>query len=426
MRVSEIMRTTIFSVSEDTPLKEVGRLIFSLGKAGIPIIKGKKLVGIVTEKDILSKMYPSMGDLVTDYAHARNFEKMEDSLKELLNTKVKDIMNKNPITITSDTLIMQAQSIMLIHDIGRLPVVDKDNNLVGIVSQGDIFRQVIKSEIPKIEKERYSSFIGSHYDSMVNWKKRFDFEFPTLFVLFKNYNVASILDIGVWTGEYTIGLLKQGINHGIKKIVGLDHDEIMIKISEMKRKKLSPDMQKRINFVSSDLLNLKINLEEKFDAAIIMGNSLPYIPVKPEVLFKSISSVLREKEGILVLQLLNFEKILKQKNRLLSFKIEKATEGSLKEHIFIEFFDKKDSDSLLHHVIIFDSDGKNWIYKGITTVTIKYLDKKIVETCLKNAKFKKINFYGSQGEYQGEYGPLSFSKPFNVNESDWLNVVARR
>lgn len=425
MKISEIMRTTIFSVSEDTPLKEVGRLIFSLGKSGIPVVRGQKLVGIVTEKDILSKMYPSMGDLVDDYAHARNFETMEDSLKELLNTKVKEIMNKNPITITSDTLIMQAQSIMLIHDIGRLPVVDKENNLIGIVSQGDIFRSLIKSEMPKIEKERYSSFIGSHYDSMVNWKKRFDFEFPTLFVLFKNHNVSSILDVGVWTGEYTIGLLKQGIKHGIKKITGLDHDEIMIKIAEMKRKKLSPDTQNRINFLSSDLLSLK-DLKDKFDASLIMGNALPYISVEPSLLFKNIASVLREKDGILVLQLLNFEKILKQKNRLLSFKIEKAAEKPLKEHMFIEFFDRKDSDLLLHHVVVFDSDGENWIYKGTTTVPIKYLDKKIIEKCLEAAKFKKINFYGSKGEYQGEYGPLSFSNPFDHDESDWLNVVARR
>lgn len=423
MKVSEVMQKTVLSVTEDAPLKEVGRLIFSMGIAGVPVVKGKKLVGIVTEEDILSKMYPSVQELVEDYVHARNFERMEENLESFLNVPVKNAMNTHVTSIDPDTPIMEAQSILLTHKFSRLPIVNKNNELIGIISQGDIFRQILKKEIPQLEKERYAGFVGKYYDQLVNWKKRFGFEFPSLFKLFKRHEVKSVLDIGVWTGEYTIGLAKKGV----RRIVGLDHNKAMIDICDQKKERLSSALKDVVSFFYTDYLDFAKRIpDESLDAAICMGNALPYIPVSADKLFSGVSKVLKKKNAVIIIQLLNFEKILMSKNRLLSFIIHKSDQKEVREHLLIEFFDKTSKGEILHHLIIFDNDGANWIYKGITTIPIRHITKKDIAAVLNKIGFPNISFSGNAGEYQGEYGKLSFIKPFDPLESDWLNIIASR
>ncbi len=154
MIVKDIMQTSVIRVSETTPIREVAKLIFSKGISGAPVIKGKKLVGMVTEEDIFSHMYPTIQEIIEDYPHAHDFTGMEHNIVKLLDVPVSKIMVKQVHTVTADTPIMKAQGIMLTHNFSRLPVVDKKGNLIGIVSQGDIFRELIKHEIPKINSSK--------------------------------------------------------------------------------------------------------------------------------------------------------------------------------------------------------------------------------------------------------------------------------
>ncbi|OGH24259.1 MAG: hypothetical protein A3B47_04025 [Candidatus Levybacteria bacterium RIFCSPLOWO2_01_FULL_39_24] len=419
MKVSAIMHRSVITVTEDVSLKEVGRLIFTLGIAGIPVVRGKKLIGIVTEEDILSKMHPTMQDLIDDYVHAKDFDTMAKNIHSVLDVSAGEAMNPRVISITPDTLLMEAHSIMQMNEFSRLPVVNAKNELIGIISQGDVFRAILKDEIPQLEKERYAGFISQYYDQMVNWDKRFDEEFPALFKIFEKENVKKILDVGVWTGEYTVGLVKRS-NYFV---LGLDNNPVMIKTSNEKKAKLPGSARRRLNFSLTDYADLDSLAKDKFDAAICMGNSLPYIPVNPNELFKNLSKVISDK-GLIIIQLLNFEKILKSKNRLLNFAIHKVDGG--REQLSIEFFDNKDKSSLFHNTIIFDYDGINWIYKGITTIGVEYIKKEDLESAFRKAGFKKISCFGNNGEYQGDYGELSFELPFNPLKSDWLNVIAKK
>lgn len=421
MKVFSIMHRSVITVTGDTPLKEVGRLIFSLGIAGIPVVRGKKLVGIITEEDILSRMHPTMQELVEDYTHAKDFESMAKNMRALLDTYVIEVMNPRVISVTSDTPLMKAHSIMQLNNFSRLPIVNSKNELIGIISQGDIFRSIIKDEIPKIEQERYAGFISRYYDQMVNWDNRFNEEFPALFKLFEKEKVKNILDLGVWTGEYTIGLAKKS-NYNI---LGLDNNQVMIKMSNEKKAKLPKEIRNRLNFVLTDFTDIHSLTKDKFDAVICMGNSLPYMPLSPTALFKETSKILSS-SAIAVVQLLNFEKILVSKNRLLSFGVQKASSKDGREQMSIEFFDRKDNNHLFHNTIIFDNDGTNWIYKGIITIEVYNIKKDDMGQALKKAGFKKVSFFGNEGEYQGEYGKLSFEKEFKPLESDWLTVVAKR
>ena len=157
-----------------------------------------------------------------------------------------------------------------------------------------------------------------------------------------------------------------------------------------------------------------------------MGGSLPYIPAPLNTFFGGLGKVLRDKNPLLVMQILNFEKIIKTKARLLSFKIQPDKDDPKGEHLFMEFFETNKDKCIFHHVVIFDFDGKNWIFKGITTIELCHFTKEEIMKSLKNSGFNKISTSGSIGEYQGEFGELSFDKPFDPAQSDWLNIVARR
>ncbi len=419
MKVANIMQKCMTTVTEDTPLKEVVRYIFTLGISAVPVVRGKRLVGIVAQTDILKKLYPSIAELTEDYVHLRNFELMEKNLKNILDVPVGKFMNAKVTSIRSDALIMNAQSRMLINDFSHLPVVDKQKKLIGIVSQGDIFRRLIRDEIPKLDKEKYADFIAHYYDCMVDWKTRFAYEFPTVVGLFSERNVNSVVDFGSWTGEYALGLAKRG---GYT-IVGLDHNQIMIKLSEQKRSKLPINLRKKIKFLLTDFESLPKELDQQFEAVICMGNSLPYFPVKPEKVFKLANNILKEK-GFLMIQVLNFDKILKA-GRLLNFEILKSSPEGERESLFVEFFEKKTSTSLMHHLVLFDHDSKNWVFRGITSVEIQYFTKNDIEKALNKSGFKNIRFSGVKGKKQGDFGELLLDKQeFNVRNSDWLIAVA--
>lgn len=406
MTVKDIMQTSVLRVSEDTSIKEVARIIFSTGISGAPVVNGKKLVGIITEEDILSQV---------------SSKQKTNTLDAVLDLSVGEIMNKQVTTISPDLPILEAEAIMLEKKFSRLPVVDSKGDLIGIVSQGDIFRQVIKDKMPQMEQERYAGFISKYYDVMIDWDQRLEYEFPSLQRIFNREKVEKVLDLGVWTGLYSIGLASEGVD-----ITGLDHNIGMVAEANRKRAELPKKVQEKVKFIHSDFSNIKTDVSGNFDAVISMGNSLLYLPGDIPKILKDASSVLKPKTGIVVMQILNVPKVLEKKQRLLNFRIQKSDEASEKEHMFVEFFDDMGKGMVNHNLMVFDSDGMNWIYKGTTTVPIKNVSQDDVEKALKAAGFTDISFAGYNGDYQGDYGPMSFIKPFDQKYSDWMTVFARK
>lgn len=94
----------------------------------LPVVNGKKLVGLLTEGQI-SRKGPSKATSLSIY-----------ELNYLLSkTSVDAIMIKDAITIHEDRFLEDAALLMLKHDIGCLPVVNDANEVVGILTQNDVF-----------------------------------------------------------------------------------------------------------------------------------------------------------------------------------------------------------------------------------------------------------------------------------------------
>lgn len=140
MIVSDIMSRDVMTITPDTSYRDVWKIIFDTRCHTIPVVSNqKKLVGIITRKDLLARMYPNYQDVLEFLETSQDFEEMEDRIKELAPIKVKDIMCKTVIFSRETTLVMRALSRMIVRHVDQLPILNDDDEVVGVVTKGDIF-----------------------------------------------------------------------------------------------------------------------------------------------------------------------------------------------------------------------------------------------------------------------------------------------
>ncbi|MGE5041925.1 MAG: HPP family protein [Candidatus Levyibacteriota bacterium] len=149
MKVKDVLHTEVDYVYPNATVLEAARLIFGRHHLGLPVVDplNKRLIGFVTDQDILYQLFPTSRELFEDYVHERKFEQMENKIKYILEKKVGEIMNTHIYSVTMDEPLLKAESLMKVHDISRLPVVDEDRHLVGILSKGDIFRLLVSRKL---------------------------------------------------------------------------------------------------------------------------------------------------------------------------------------------------------------------------------------------------------------------------------------
>ncbi|MCS7095357.1 MAG: CBS domain-containing protein [Thaumarchaeota archaeon] len=107
-------------ISGDQTVREAAMLMDRLGVGSILVESGGKLVGIVTERDLVVRV------LATGLDHT--------------NTKIKDIMSYPVIAVSPDTLLEDAVILMVNNGFRRLPVVDQEGKLIGIVTISEAAR----------------------------------------------------------------------------------------------------------------------------------------------------------------------------------------------------------------------------------------------------------------------------------------------
>ena len=140
MLVKDIMTTNLRTVTSDKKLGEVVSLMCIYRYSGIPVVDDGKLVGTVSESDILGKMFPKLEDLMGNMA-AVNYDEQMDQYGNVVHVRVKDVMTPTVVTIKPDMHILQAASMMCGRKFRRIPVAVGDE-LVGMVSMGDVHKAI--------------------------------------------------------------------------------------------------------------------------------------------------------------------------------------------------------------------------------------------------------------------------------------------
>jgi acetoin utilization protein AcuB len=127
LRVVDVMTREPLTVTATETIGEADDLM-SLNKfRQLPVVKGKELIGIVTDRDIRSFLSGSL---------LANPEQRETALK----TRVREIMTSEPITVCPDDELEEVLEVLIEEKVGGIPVVDETEGLVGIVTYVDVLR----------------------------------------------------------------------------------------------------------------------------------------------------------------------------------------------------------------------------------------------------------------------------------------------
>ena len=127
MKVVDVMTKDPLTVTPTETIGQADELMNTNKIRQLPVVQGKDLVGIVTDRDIRSFLSGSLLEGV-------------EAREEALNTKVREIMTTEPMTLSPDDDLQEAVEIMIDEKIGGIPVVDEAEGLVGIVTYVDVLR----------------------------------------------------------------------------------------------------------------------------------------------------------------------------------------------------------------------------------------------------------------------------------------------
>lgn len=116
--IKDIMTPGVRCVAPDTTLSEAARLMGELDVGSLPICDNDRLAGMITDRDIAVRAVASGRDPKT--------------------TKVKDAMSEGVVFIFEDQDVEEAARLFEAKKIRRMPVLNRDKRLVGIISLGDL------------------------------------------------------------------------------------------------------------------------------------------------------------------------------------------------------------------------------------------------------------------------------------------------
>ncbi|UTB31760.1 MAG: MFS transporter [Methanobacterium sp. ERen5] len=146
--VKDFMITNLISVKLDSTVLELLKLFTKHRIGGAPVLDSQKnLIGMVSDGDIIRYLAPKEGS-VHDFIYdvlVEEEENEQDVLKERINATVEDVMEKKQIyTVKEEDTFERAIRILSHHHFKKLPVLDTNNKVIGIISRGDIDNNLMK------------------------------------------------------------------------------------------------------------------------------------------------------------------------------------------------------------------------------------------------------------------------------------------
>ena len=132
MLVKNWMSKNVVSIDVNDSMRDAIRLLEKHGIRMLPVMKKRKLVGIVTDRDLKKA---SASDATSLEGH--------ELLYLLEKIEVKDLMTKDPITVPPDYTAEETAQVLLENKISGVPVVDDNGQVVGVITQTDLFRVLI-------------------------------------------------------------------------------------------------------------------------------------------------------------------------------------------------------------------------------------------------------------------------------------------
>ena len=141
--VSDVMTRDVVTVRPDTPFTEIVRLMETRRISGVPVLHPDgHVLGVVSESDLLAKERFKSPDPAHRFESGLQLRERDRAEA----VKAAELMTTPARTVTQDVSIVEAARLMADTRCNRLPVVDRDGRLVGVVSRGDLLRLFLRPD----------------------------------------------------------------------------------------------------------------------------------------------------------------------------------------------------------------------------------------------------------------------------------------
>jgi len=229
-----------------------------------------------------------------------------------------------------------------------------------------------------LDTEKFYDSVSDFYDDMTSFGKRINTERP----IFKNwldrYGFKNVLDAACGSGLHTIILTLLGVS-----TTGTDISMTMLKNARINARQLGTNPV----FVRAPLEDLSIIFKRKFDVIFCLGNTIPHILSQDNLhtIFKGFLKLLT-KQGKLIIQLLNYSKILAEKERIVSI-------SKNKNQVYVRFYDFLDT-FIRFNVLQINWKNQQPQYYMKSTHLYPYIYSEL-QTLLNKADFSVTNNFGN-------------------------------
>ncbi len=147
MNVGDIMTREVVSVAPETPVAAIARLLYQYKISGVPVVRDGKIVGIVTEEDLIMRdaiiKEPHVISILDSVFYLGNKREFDEEMRHHLATTASELMTDSVHTVPESATVEQLASLMIKHEINPVPVVDAAGHLSGIVSRADLVRLMV-------------------------------------------------------------------------------------------------------------------------------------------------------------------------------------------------------------------------------------------------------------------------------------------
>lgn len=156
MKIQDAMEKNVIKFQVDDRIVDVAGSLRENKISGAPVMnKEGQVVGIISEGDIMRLLevhsphirliLPSPLDLIELPVRMKyEMDEIAEDMNKAASLLIGEIMTKKVVTITPDSDISDAAQLMDTHDVKRLPVVDSDGKMVGIITRGDIIGAMVR------------------------------------------------------------------------------------------------------------------------------------------------------------------------------------------------------------------------------------------------------------------------------------------
>lgn len=149
--VADVMSRDPIVVRSETSLNEAIQILAERRISGLPVVDDAgNLVGIISETDLMWQETgvtpPAYIMFLDSVIYLQNPATYERDLHKALGQTVGEVMSKDPITISPEKTLTQAARVMHDKNVHRLPVLDDNGQVIGILTRGDIVRAMAASQ----------------------------------------------------------------------------------------------------------------------------------------------------------------------------------------------------------------------------------------------------------------------------------------